>query len=100
MYEPTKFVPVAGDDPVVAPVIAQVSPVTEQLSLVTGLEVATVAVQVPGLTLAVKLPGHVMVGDTLSSTVTVKEQVTVLFEPSLRVYVTVVTPALNDFVPT
>ena len=77
--------PVAGDDPVVAPVIAQVSPVTAQLSAVVGLGVATEAVQVPAPVLAVMLAGQVMVGSTVSVTVTVNEHVAVLLAASRTV---------------
>ena len=77
--------PVAGEDPVVAPVITQVSPVTAQLSAVVGLGVATEAVQVPAPTLAVMLAGQVMVGSTVSVTVTVNEQVAVLLAASRTV---------------
>ena len=82
---PTLLIPVAGDDAVVAPVMAHVSVVTPQLSAVVGLVVATDAVQVPAPALAVTLAGHVMVGRILSVTVTVNEQVAVLLAASRTV---------------
>ena len=77
--------PVAGEEPVVAPVIAQVNTVTAQLSARVGFGVDTEAVQVPAPTLAVMLAGQVIVGRMLSVTVTVNEQVAVLFEASRTV---------------
>ena len=82
---PTLLIPVAGDDAVVAPVMAHVNTVTPQLSAVVGLAVATDAVQVPAAALAVALAGHVMVGRILSVTVTVNEQVAVLLAASRAV---------------
>ena len=69
-----------------------------QLSLkVTGLNsVPTVVyVQTPVLVFLVWLPTQVMAGNCVSFTVTVKLQVAVLFEASVTVHVTVVTPLLN-----
>ena len=88
---PTKFTPVAGEVPVVAPVRAQVSVKPGQLSVVTGFGVFTVAAQRPAPLLAVMEEGHVIVGPWLSFTVTVNVQVAV---PQLFVAftVTVVVP--------
>ncbi len=82
---PALLMPVAGDDPVVAPVIAQVNAVTPQLSPVTGLGVATEAEHVPAATLADIFAGQLMVGRMLSLTVTVNEQVVVRFDMSRTV---------------
>lgn len=82
---PTLFKPVAGEAPVVAPVNAQVLIVTPQLSLFDGLGVFTLAEQTPAPLLAVMLAGQVTVGACVSFTVTVKEQVELLFEASLIV---------------
>ena len=74
---------------------------TEQLSAVTGVPSdATVATQVPAFTFTVMFAGQVIVGLMLSITVTVNEQVDTLFDASVTVYVTVVTPRLNVRVPT
>ena len=94
------LIPVAALLAVVAPVIVQVKTVTAQLSDVTGLGVATEATHEPAPTLAVMLAGQVMVGLMLSTTVTVKEQVALLPAASRTVYVTVLTPVLNESVPT
>ena len=54
--------PVAAELATVAPVNAQVSFVTEQLSAVTGFGVTTFAVQVPAPTLGVKFAGQLIAG--------------------------------------
>ena len=72
---PTKFIPVAGDEPVVAPVITHVSVVTAQLSAVVGFGTVIVAVHTPGSVLATILAGQVIVGFCTSSTVIVNVQV-------------------------
>ena len=77
--------PVAGDDPVVAPVITQVRPATAQLSPVVGLVVATEAVQPPMPALAEMLAGQVIVGSRVSEIVTVNVQVAVLLAASRTV---------------
>jgi hypothetical protein len=92
--------PVVGDVPVVAPVIAHVNFATVQLSAVVGLVVATDAVHNPAAVFAVRLEGQVIVGAILSVTVTVNEQVAVSPAESVIVYVMVVTPTLNVAVPT
>ena len=87
--------PVAELAATVAPVIAHVNVVTEQLSAVTGLVVTTDALQRPAVTLAVTFDGHEIVGLILSITVTVYEQVAEFPAASRTVYVTVVVPRLN-----
>lgn len=82
---PRLLIPAAGDAPVVAPVITQVSVVTEQLSVVVGFGVTTDALHVPAPTFAVMLDGQVTVGLMLSVTVTVNEQVALLAAPSSTV---------------
>jgi hypothetical protein len=70
--------PVAGLDETVAPVIAQVNLVTEQLSAVVGFAVATLALHpaiAPAVVKAEMFDGQVIVGLILSVTVTVNEQV-------------------------
>jgi hypothetical protein len=62
----------------VAPVIAHVKRVTEQLSAVTGLVVTTEAEHVPANTLALTLDEQTIVGLILSTTATVNEHVAVL----------------------
>ena len=65
---------------------------TLQLSEVVGVPKLTpVAVQ-PLFVVAVTFAGHVIIGATLSVTVTVCEHVAVLPEPSVTVQITVVTP--------
>lgn len=88
---PTKFTPVAGDVPVVAPVRAQVTTNPGQLSVGVGFGVFTVAEQSPAVLLAVMLDGQVMVGDCVSFTVMVNVQV-VVPQPFVAVAVTVVVP--------
>jgi hypothetical protein len=68
--------------------------VAEQLSVAVAAKVTT-AVQAPLDVLAVMLDGQVMVGDWLSDTVTLKEQVAVLPAASVAVAVTVVAPRLK-----
>src|SRR5687767_3124521 len=88
---PTTLIPVAGEEPVVAPVITQVCWVTAQLSAVTGLGTAMVAVHTPGLVLATILAGQVIVGFCTSTTVTVNVQVATP-QILVAVAVTVVVP--------
>src|SRR5687767_2543955 len=78
VWVPTTLIPVAGEEPVVAPVITQVCCVTAQLSAAVGLGTAMVAVHTPAPVLATILAGQVIVGACVSFTVTVKEQVAVL----------------------
>jgi hypothetical protein len=68
---PRLFTPVDDELPVVAPVKAQVRIVTEQLSAATGLVVTTLALQALAAVNVLILPGHVIVGGTLSVTFTV-----------------------------
>jgi hypothetical protein len=78
-----------------APGALFVTEATPQLSAVVGVPRATpVAVQ-PVFVLAVTFAGHVMVGFTLSLTVTVCTQVAVLPLLSVTVQVTLVTPIAN-----
>jgi hypothetical protein len=71
----------------------------EQLSSKDTTGMVTLAEQVPEALLAVRLPGQVTEGSSLSVTVTVKEHVAVRSAPSVTVRVTVVTPALKVCVP-
>ena len=72
--------------PVVAPVIAKVTEATEQLSpLLTGAIPLTTAVHTVASVLTTLLPGQVIVGFSLSVTVTRKLQVALLFAASLTV---------------
>jgi hypothetical protein len=93
---PTLFIPVTADDATVAPVIAHVNLVTEQLSAVVGLVVTTDFVHDPAVTVVAMFAGHVIVGKTLSVTVTVCVADAVLLEPSVTVQVTVVFPIGYD----
>jgi hypothetical protein len=68
---PRLFTPVDDELPVVAPVKTQVKAVTAQLSEVTGFGVTTLALQAMAAVNVLMLPGHVIVGGTLSVTVTV-----------------------------
>jgi hypothetical protein len=68
---PRLLIPVAAELAVVAPVNTQVKDATPQLSAAVGFGVTTEAAQVPAATLAVKLAEQVMVGSTVSVTVTV-----------------------------
>jgi hypothetical protein len=79
------FIPVATDEPLVAPDIAHVKVVTEQLSLYVGFGVATLALHEPAATGEAILAGQVKVGSMLSFIVTVKEQVAVLLAASFAV---------------
>ena len=65
------LIPIAGLVATVAPVIAHVNVVTEQLSAVVGVVVTTDATHVPAPTFAVTFDGHEIVGLMLSFTVTV-----------------------------
>ena len=85
VYVPTLLIPVAGEEATVAPVIAQVRRVTEQLSELVGLAVATEAVHDPEPVFAVMFAGQLTVGSVLSATVTVNEHVVVLFAASRTV---------------
>jgi hypothetical protein len=96
---PRLLIPVIGDEPVVAPVIIQVSFVTVQLSPVVGFGEAMEAEHKPLLTLAVWFDGHVIVGFSLSVIVIENVQEAVKPEPSVAVYVMVVVPILNVVVP-
>ena len=77
VWVPTLLIPVAGEFPVVAPVITQVSVVTLQLSAVVGLVVFTDAVHNPAAVFTLTFEGQVMVGACVSVTVTVKLHVAV-----------------------
>lgn len=66
--------------------------VTAQLSVPTGGVKFTTAAQVPAAAFTLMLEGHAMTGEILSVTVTLKEQVAVVPEPVVAVYVTVVLP--------
>ena len=66
-----------------------------QLSL-APVEYVTVAVHTPGPAIVLMLPGQVMVGFSLSLTVTVKLQLAVWLDVSAAVHVTVVVPLLKD----
>ncbi len=77
VYVPRLLIPVEEELAVVAPVKLQVKVASEQLSAILGLLVDTDALHDTADVLAVKLPLHEMVGDTLSVTVTVYEQVEV-----------------------
>jgi hypothetical protein len=70
-----------------------VTPATPQLSLVTGLPNATfVAVHVPALALTTTAAGQLIVGFSVSFTVTLCVQVAVFPLVSVTVQVTVVVP--------
>ena len=79
VYVPIIFIPVAGDEAVVAPLMVQVTDDTEQLSLLTGSVTATDAVVCPVAAVWVMLPGQVTVGASVSLTVTVNEQAMLTF---------------------
>ena len=70
---PALLIPVAGDAPVVAPLIVQVSVAIPQLSETVGLVVATEALQATAPAFAVLFAGQLIIGATLSVTVTVNE---------------------------
>ena len=88
---PSKLIPAPAELPVVAPVMAQVSAVTVQLSLNVGSIVAMDLLQ-PAMIFWLMLDGQLTAGLILSVTVTVKVHVAVLFEASLTVYFMLVTP--------
>ncbi len=69
--------------------------VAEQLSVTVAAAYVTVAAHWPPAAFTLTLPGQVIAGAWLSTTVTVKEQVAVLPVPSVTVAVTVVAPRLN-----
>ena len=81
------LIPVDADEPVVAPVITQVSLVTAQLSAVVGFAVAILLLHTPAEVVFVILAGHVIVGAIGSRTVTFEVQVETL--PLLSVTVSV-----------
>ena len=76
--------PVAGELPVVAPVIAQVRVVAEQLSLKVG-SVTAMDLLHPAVTFWLMFAAQVIVGLILSVMVTVKLQVAVLLAASFTV---------------
>jgi hypothetical protein len=86
------LIPVAGEEPVVAPVITHVSWVTVQLSAKVAFGTAIVAVHKPGSVFLTMFAGQVTVGGCASTTVTVKEQVLVLPAASVALKVLVVVP--------
>lgn len=69
-----------------------VEAIPEQLSEVVGVAIVKAAVQFPASLSAVTFAGQEMVGVSLSSMVTVNEQVLALAEGSLTVKTTVVVP--------
>ena len=75
---PRLLIPVAGDAPEVAPLIVQVSVAIPQLSETVGLVVVTEALHASAPAFTELFAGQLMVGETLSVTVTVNVQV-VLF---------------------
>jgi hypothetical protein len=93
--EPSVLIPEAADEPVVAPVKAQVLVTTAQLSACVGAAAVYVEVHTPASVVLVTLPGQVTVGDCVSFTVTVKVQLAVLPAASVAVEVTVVVPTGN-----
>ena len=82
---PTLLIPLAGDEPVVAPVSTHVCVVTAQLSPVVGLGVATLDTQPGPFGIALMFDGHVIVGAVLSVTTTLYEQLAELPAASLTV---------------
>jgi hypothetical protein len=62
VYVPTWLIPAAGDAATVAPVIAHVRVVTEQLSDVTALGTTTDAEHNPASALWLMFEGHVIAG--------------------------------------
>lgn len=65
-YVPTLWIPVAGEEALVAPVIVQVSAFTEQLSLVVGFGVTTKALHTPISEFFAILPEQLIVGSSVS----------------------------------
>ena len=89
---PILLMPVVAELATVAPVKAQVNLVTEQLSAIVGFGVITLAVQLPAPTFCEIFAEQLIVGFTLSVTVTVWLAMVVFPDPSITVQVTVVTP--------
>ena len=87
--------PTNGDAPTVAPAIVQVKVVTLQLSAMVGSEVPKVVLHSPNAAVVFILAGQVIVGNSISVTVTFWLQVAILPEPSVTVQVTTVTPIGN-----
>ena len=85
VWVPTLLIPVAGEEAVVAPVIAQVSMVTPQLSPVVALGTAMLRLQTPAVAGCEMLAGQEIVGSCASVTVTVNEQVAELLAASRTV---------------
>ena len=84
-------VPVGKLEPLAKPAVcAKVGPAQLSLKLT---EYVTIAAHWPGSLLTTTLAGHVIVGTCVSLTVTVKEQVAVLPEPSVTVKLFEVVPA-------
>jgi hypothetical protein len=76
--------------PLAKPAVCVVT--TAQLSVPTGAVNVTAAPHWPGAALTVMLAGHAITGNSMSVTVTVKEQDVTLLEASVAVNVCVVTP--------
>ena len=79
------LIPVAGEEAVVTPVIAQVSAVTVQLSLVVGFGITIVALHAPASEFIEMPAGQLMTGSWLSVMITVKLHVAKLFAASFTV---------------
>ena len=69
------LIPTNGEVPVVAPVFVHVKVVMLQLSVKVASILVAIPAQVPAMTLAVALAGHVIIGFVMSVIVTSKEQV-------------------------
>ena len=93
--DPTTFIPVDAELPVVAPVITHVSLETLQLSLYAGSGTATGALQFVLVIVCVMFAGQLTAGFWLSVTVTVCVQVFVLPLTSVTVHTTLVVPTGN-----
>ena len=72
------FIPKLDDEPEVAPVIVHISDVTEQLSEKLGSGVFTDALQFEVAVFTKISAAQIIVGATVSATVTVKEQIATL----------------------
>jgi hypothetical protein len=103
MMTASKNVPVAGFPTVVVEPTAKelpdvvLYPISTLVSAVSvAVAAAQVAARVAAVVLTTTLPGHVILGSSLSSTVTVKLQALLLLAASVAVYVTVVTPIGNS----
>jgi hypothetical protein len=92
IYVPTWLIPAAGDAATVAPVIAHVRVVTEQLSDVTALGTTTDAEHTPASVFWLIFEGHVIAGTRLSVMVTVAAQVAELPLASVTVIITLLVP--------